>query len=127
MIKIEKDLWFNYLLYLSFIPLIIQGLSYLICKLYYPFIISVLIIGFVPIMLKKRKHKSILVLKSWSMLIIVYGIARLVLYGLVQIDEGVVPSVLFYQFDFWYHFMSLGYILLGYLCFSKRKKFVLKK
>lgn len=126
MIKIKKQLWFNYLVYLSFILLLIKGISYFVIQVFYPFLFSLVIIGYMLFMLKKRQHKAIKIIKFWSILVLMYGITRLVLFGLIQIDESVVPSVIFYQFNFWYHFKSVMFIVFGYFSLSNRKYYVFK-
>lgn len=124
--KIKKELWFNYLVYLSFIPLLIKGITYLRIQLFYPFMVSFLILGSMLFLLKLKRDNAIKTIKYWGILIMLYAITRLVLFGLIQIADRAVPSVVFYQFNFWYHFKTLLFLILGYLCFSKRKYYVIE-
>lgn len=118
------DKLYETLLIVSFIPSIIKSITYLLVGILYPLLILTLLTSpFLYIYLKRKNYTSKLI-KYWSILLIGYGLLRIVLYTLILIKPSGVPSGAFYQFTFWYTFKSVFYILLGICLLSKRKLIV---
>jgi len=124
--KIRNRLWFNYLLYFSFIPFLINGITYFAINIIYPFLFSLLVIGIIVFTLVNIPNKALKMIKIWSIMIISYAVIRILLFGSVLIEERVIPSGIFYQFTLLYHLKTIGFLILGYVCFSKRKCYIIE-
>ncbi len=114
---------YEILLIVSFIPIIIKSIEYLLAGIFYPFLIMIILTSPFLYLFKKKKNTPKLI-KYWSILLIGYGLLRIVLHTLIITKPSGVPSGAFYQFTFWYTFKSVFYILFGISLFIKRKLIV---
>ena len=110
------------LLILSILLLLIKGLTYIFIGIIYPLGIGLLLL--LPLLygyLKggKKLQKAV---KYWSILVICYGLIRILLNIFIHVDGGGVPSGAFYQFTIWYGLKSISYAILGiYLLVQRRQ------
>lgn len=115
---------YEILLIVSFIPSIIKSFEYLLAGILYPFLILLSLTSpFLYVYLKQKNYTSKLV-KYWSILLIGYGLLRILLHTLIIIKPSGVPSGAFYQFTFWYTTKSVLYVLFGICLFTKRNLIV---
>ncbi|MFD2586764.1 hypothetical protein ACFSQJ_07470 [Croceitalea marina] len=109
-------------LYLSFLPLLIHIVQHFLAKSYFP-LLFVLTSVILLIFLRKLKIVSLQhIIKTWSILITGHGIIRLALAVLVSLAGNSVPSQIYYQLDFWYFFISIVLIFLGFWLLMNRKQ-----
>ena len=110
------------LLILSMLLLLIKGLVYIFIGVIYPLGIGLLLL--LPLLygyLKggKKLQKAV---KYWSVLVICYGLIRILLNVFIYADDSGVPSGAYYQFTVWYGLKSISYVILGVYLFIQRKE-----
>ena len=110
------------LLILSMLLLLIKGLVYIFIGVIYPLGIGLLLL--LPLLygyLKggKKIQKAV---KYWSVLVICYGLIRILLNAFIYVDDSGVPSGAYYQFTVWYGLKSISYVILGIYLFIQRKE-----
>ena len=119
--KLKSYNTYELLLTLSLMLILIKGLTYLLIGIIYPLLISLALLSpFIYCYFKKRCKLS-KTIKYWSILILCYGIVRILLNSIIYIDSSGVPSEAYYQFTLWYGIKSLLYIALGIVLLLKRK------
>ena len=110
------------LLLLSMLLLLIKGLVYIFIGVIYPLGIGLLLL--LPLLygyLKggKKFQKAV---KYWSVLVICYGLIRILLNVFIYVDDSGVPSGAYYQFTVWYGLKSISYVILGIYLLVQRKQ-----
>jgi hypothetical protein len=118
-IKLSKR--YLYILYLSFLPLLTKGVTYLLLGSWHFIILSLIIIASILYNIHISKSKSSKIIKVWSLLLIGYGVIRLLLASINLFIDSI-ESTIVYQLTLWYHFQSMLYILFGVVLFTKRLK-----
>ena len=109
------------LLVLSFILILIKGFEYVFIGILYPLVISIILLSpFIYCYFKKQCNLS-KIIKYWSILILCYGVVRILLNTIISIDSSGVPSEAYYQFTLKYSIISILYVVLGVTLFRKRK------
>lgn len=118
---------YQILLYLSILLFLLKGLEYAVLGLPYPLAIALILLS--PLLLLRAKRQKLLlrVLKYWSILVISYGLYRVVLQVFVHAHGSGVPSAAYYQFTFWYGIKTLLFVLIGRYLFLKRRHFYSNK
>lgn len=119
--KIKSFSLHETLLVLSFVLIIIKSIEYLFIGVFYPLLISLLLLSPFIYCFFKEKCNLRKIIKYWSILIICYGTIRVLLHVLTFIDSGGIPSSAYYQFTLWYGIKSILYISLGVILLLKRK------
>ena len=118
---------YELVLLFSFLLILIKGFGYLFIGLVYPLLIAILLLtpfiyGYFRPQFNFRKT-----IKYWSILVMCYGIIRILLNIMMYIDSSGVPSGAYYQFTIWYGLKSVLYVLLGLVLFLKRKSIFLMR
>lgn len=112
---------YELLLVLSFILILIKDFEYVFIGILYPLVISAILLSpFVYCYFKKRCTIS-KTIKYWSILILCYGLVRILLNTIIYIDSRGIPSEAYYQFTLKYSIISILYVVLGVTLFRKRK------
>jgi hypothetical protein len=112
---------YRYLLYLSFVPLLLHGLQYAWIGSPYILIFGALITYTVLYQVKNSKPFASKTIKIWSWLMLCYGVMRILLAS-VNLFMDAMESAIVYQLTLWYIIKSVLYILLGlFLFFTNRK------
>ncbi|MCC1483533.1 hypothetical protein [Winogradskyella immobilis] len=112
---------YDLLLILSFMLILIKGLEYVFIGILYPLVISAILLSpFVYCYFKKRCTIS-KTIKYWSLLILCYGVVRILLNTIIYIDSRGIPSEAYYQFTLKYSIISILYVVIGVTLFRKRK------
>ncbi|WP_394746975.1 hypothetical protein [Spongiimicrobium salis] len=109
----------------SFIPLLIKMFNYLFIGVFYPMLIGVLLMSPFLYCYWKPNANIQKAITYWGIMILCYGVLRVLLNIIIRIDSSGVPSGDFYQFTFWYALKSVGYCIMGILLLLKRKKIFL--
>ena len=119
--KIKSYTTYEQLLLLSFILILIKGFTYLFLGVYYPLLIALLLL--LPFLYTyfKRGFKFQRAIKYWSILVICYGMVRILLHIITRFNSDGVPSGAYYQFTIWYGIKSILYVTLGVVLLRKRK------
>lgn len=114
-----------YILYLSFLPFFIKGVTYLFLGSGYFILLSFIIIGTIVYKIHVATSKSLKIIKVWSLLLISYGIIRFLLASL-NLFMNSIESTIVYQLTFWYHLQSVLFLFLGRFLFVNRTKIELR-
>ncbi len=108
-------------LLVSFLPLLIHVIRHLMTYSYFPLLFTLLLVIVFTILWKLRIITSALLVKIWSIVLIGYGIIRLVLSVLVLLTGNSVPSDVYFQIDIWYFSMSVFVLFSGIWIFRRKK------
>ncbi len=110
------------LLLLSMLLLLIKGLVYIFIGVIYPLGIGLLLL--LPLLYGYLKggEKFQKAVKYWSVLVICYGLIRILLNVFIYVDDSGVPSGAYYQFTVWYGLKSISYVILGIYLLVQRKQ-----
>ncbi len=119
--KIKSYNTYELLLVLSFILILIKGLEYLFIGIIYPLLISILLLFPFVYRYFKPQFNFRKTIKYWSVLVLSYGLIRVLLHLIISINSDGVPSGAYYQFTLWYGLKSVFYVLVGIVLFLKRK------
>ena len=111
----------RYLLYFSFLPLLIHGVIYLEIGAPYIFILFLTVVAILVYILHFRKSHISKMIKIWSLLLISYGIVRFLLAS-VNLFMDSIESTITYQLTLSYHIQSLIYIIIGLIVYLNRSK-----
>ncbi len=111
--------WEPYLLYVSFLPFLVKGISYWLVGPPYLFFGGIAIIFLILYFVRFRQSGARKAVKWWGLLLIAYGILRWVMTLVIYSVGDSVESVIVYQLSIGYHSMSVVLIILGYLVLKK--------
>lgn len=112
---------YDYVLILSFALIFIKGFEYLLIGVVYPIAcVILLMIPFIYCYFKKQCNIP-KIIKYWSILVLCYGLTRVLLHLFARVYSSGVPSGAYYQFTIWYGVKSILYIGLGVILLLKRK------
>jgi len=100
------------LLYLSFIPMLVHSMRYLIIGSYIPLIFTLAITVFFLISLKSVRYNRFFA-KCWSILLIIYAIIRVGMYFLKYIASSGMPSDIYYGLNGQFLLFSVFYLVFG--------------
>jgi hypothetical protein len=100
------------LLYLSFIPLLMHSIRYLIIGSYIPLIFTLAITIFFLISLKSVRYSRFFA-KCWSILLIIYAIIRIGMYFLKYMASSGMPSDIYHGLNSQFLLFSVLYLVFG--------------
>lgn len=109
------------LLGLSLIPLMVKSISYLLIGSLIPLLVFLLFGGLLFFAFSSETRYQSLIIKAWSIGIILWGLSRIVLmilFLMTSVDEAHVRS----QFGIWFIALSAFYITTGVYFFKTVKK-----
>ncbi len=117
-----SDSTFSLVLLFSFVPFMVKSVSYIEAGSYIPFLIMDLI-G-LPLIYGFYHGKLWVIgwLKIWAILMIIFGILRLGLAGLIKFGPASVEAQIVEQVNLGFVFLCLGYILAGFYIIRNRKR-----
>jgi len=123
--KLKSYNTYELLLLLSFAFILAKDFEYLFIGIYYPLVIVVLLLSPFLYGYFKTQYNFSKTIKYWGILVLCYGLIRVLLNIIVHINSSGVPSGAYYQFTIWYGLKSVLYVLLGLVLFLKRKSIFL--
>lgn len=109
------------LLGLSLIPLMVKSISYLLIGSLIPLLVFLLFGGLLFFAFSSETRYQSLIIKAWSIGIILWGLSRIalmILFLMTSVDEAHVRS----QFGIWFIVLSAFYITTGVYFFKTVKK-----
>ena len=120
--RIQKDKILYVLLGISILFFLIKGFNYSVIGSYIPiiFIIIIVIILCWSFNFNLKTHRRLL--RFWAILIIIWALARISIWLILQIDLNLTESHLREQFGFFQHLISLLIMIIGFGMLRRIKK-----
>jgi|GEM_PF-2560585 len=123
--KIKAYNRYEMLLLSSFVFILFKGFEYLFIGIVYPLLIAIVLLTPFIYGYLKPGFKFQKAIKYWGILVLCYGLTRILLNIFVLVAPSGVPSGAYYQFTIWYGIKSILYSVLGIVLFLKRKNIFL--
>ena len=122
--KLQSFTKYEWILILSILLILLKGFEYLIAGILYPLSIGILLLSPFIFGLSKPIFNFQKIIKYWSILVVSYGITRILLHSIIYIDSSGVPSAAYYQFTIWYGIKTTCFLFLGLYLYKNRNQFL---
>ena len=111
---------YTYILMISFFPMLWNGIHYSFIGLFYPMLIALLLLSLIIYFVFGNRREKLVAAKSWSILLIGYSIIRFGMLALTFIDDGGIPSAIYYQPNSWFFVKNCLFFVVGVWLYHNR-------
>ena len=118
------DRSYKLILAASFIPLIYKVLLYSTIGSFEPLLVAAIYGGWLLLGYYLKSRWFMTAIKAWAISLIIYGVIRLLLQGLLQVAEVSIEAQIRAQLNLGYAAISVMYLFLGRWLMINRKQVV---
>ncbi|MDA9774105.1 hypothetical protein N9B82_04035 [Saprospiraceae bacterium] len=119
--KIKEDTLAFTLIGASLLFFVYKGVSYFLLGSYVPLIFIAIILALIGLSFKLKIKSQKRILKIWAIIIIIWGLGRLAVLLIFQIDSSLTESHIRDQLGFFQSLFSLLMALAGFLVLKRLK------
>ncbi|NER13618.1 hypothetical protein GWK08_09230 [Leptobacterium flavescens] len=112
---------YHYLLYISFIPIVINGFIYLIIGSFFPLLVALILTLTLMYSVNDNLKWKFRAVKYWGILLLLYSLLRICLSVLILIDGSGVEAYIKDQLNSWFHIQTLFFLICGWVLVKKRR------
>ncbi|MDO1502309.1 hypothetical protein Q2T40_19415 [Winogradskyella maritima] len=105
---------------ISIIFFLVKGIQYAIIGSYVPLLIVLIVLGslYLSFLKSKKAHRAIL--RIWAVLIIIWAIARFIVWMMFEVDQNLSETHIREQFGIFQHIISIVILIIGIMIFKNK-------
>lgn len=105
---------------ISIIFFLVKGIQYAIIGSYVPLLLVLIVLGSLYLSFSKsiKAHRAIL--RIWAVLIIIWAVARFIVWVMFEVDQNLSETHIREQFGIFQHIISIAMLFIGIIIFRTK-------
>jgi hypothetical protein len=105
---------------ISIIFFLVKGIQYAIIGSYVPLLMVLIVLGSLYLSFSKsiKAHRAIL--RIWAVLIIIWAVARFIVWVMFEVDQNLSETHIREQFGIFQHIISIAMLFIGIIIFRTK-------